>query len=345
MLSCAPAALAATDEEFLRAAIGINLAEIDMGEMASEKGRSDDVKTFGQTLIDDHMKANDEAKKLAESLQVEIPTEPSQEAQKVAEELGGKQGAEFDDAFADHMVMGHEQAITLFEDKADDGENEVSTYAKNTLPVLEAHLKTAQSLADQAGTQSASSDQQSPSAGNNTSGTMSAVSTATATDTTSDQPSASSGQAATGAAPPKGADGTTTAQTTADQTNNTATTAAARPEGLRTVEQGTISADTLVGTTVYGVNDETLGEVGDLILATEGSKGSIEAIVVDVGGFLGLGAKPVALALADLEIMTDEDGDYYVYSKFSEEQLEGAVEYDEASFEQNRDRMIVRTTR
>jgi predicted outer membrane protein len=350
MLSCSPAALAASDEEFLKTAIGINLAEIDMGEMASEKGQTDEVKTFGQTLIDDHMKANDEAKKLAESLKVEAPTEPSDEAKRMAEDLGTKQGAEFDKAFADHMVMGHEQAIALFKDKADDADNEVSTFARNTLPALEAHLKTAQSLADQSGNQTASSDQPSTTAPTTdtltaTSGTSDNSATTTTTTMSSDQP--------TTAAPAEGSTPDTTVQTetppapavSQDNTAETAATAAARPEGLKPVEQGTISSEKLVGTTVYGSDDDTLGEVGDVILAKEGSEGSIEAIVVDVGGFLGIGAKQVALALADLEIMTNEGGDYYVYSKFTEEQLEGAPEYDEASFEQNRDRMIVRTQR
>jgi predicted outer membrane protein len=355
MLSCSPAALAASDEEFLKTAIGINLAEIDMGEMASEKGQTDEVKTFGQTLIDDHMKANDEAKKLAESLKVEAPTEPSDEAKRMAEDLGTKQGAEFDKAFADHMVMGHEEAIALFKDKADDADNEVSTFAKNTLPTLEKHLKTAQSIADQAGNQSASSG--TPPAASDQATTSGSSGATTANSPDQNTTAMSGAQPAPPSEPPATTTTTTTPSTTAQNepatppaaspsttTTEPAATATARPEGLKPVESGTISTESLVGTTVYGANDDTLGEVGDVILAKEGTEGSIEAIVVDVGGFLGMGEKPVALALSDLEIMTDADGDYFVYSKFSKEQLENAPDFDKATFDQDRDRMIIRTT-
>jgi predicted outer membrane protein len=356
MLSSSPAALAATDEEFLKTAIGINLAEIDMGEMASEKGESSEVKTFGQTLIDDHMKANEEAKKLAATMKIEAPTEPSDEAKKAAEDIGGKQGADFDKAFADHMVMGHEEAIALFKDKADDADNDVSTFAKNTLPTLEAHLKTAQSIADQTGDQTASSSTPPAASGQATTSGSSGTTTADsadqkATPTGSEQTTQSNETAATSttttttpSATAQNEPATAPAATPPATTTEPDATATARPEGLKPVETGTISSENLVGTTVYGVNDDTLGEVGDVILAKEGTEGSIEAIVVDVGGFLGIGAKPVALALSDLEIMTDADGDYYVYSKFSKEQLENAPDFDKATFDQDRDRIILRST-
>jgi hypothetical protein len=94
--------------------------------------------------------------------------------------------------------------------------------------------------------------------------------------------------------------------------------------------------------TVYGSDDENIGEVSDVILAKDGSKGAIEAVILDVGGFLGIGEKPVAVSFDSLEIMTDEDNALYAYSKFTKEQLDAAAEYDPDTYEANRGTMLVR---
>jgi hypothetical protein len=128
-----------------------------------------------------------------------------------------------------------------------------------------------------------------------------------------------------------------------DQSYGTTASPQARPEGLRPVDIASMSSDALVGSTVYGANDETVGEVSELLLSDSGSTGSVDAVVIDVGGFLGIGEKPVAIAFKDLQIMADANNNYYVYSKFTREQLEGAAAYDPSTFKENRDRMILRS--
>jgi putative membrane protein len=147
-LSASTAAYAVTDEDFLKTAIETNLAEIAAGQLGQEKGSSDAVKSYGEELVADHTAANEEAKALATSKQVTVPSAPSAEEQKAAESMATLTGAEFDREFASHMAMGHEKAIALFEDKADDSDNEVSAFAKKTLPTLQKHLETAQSLVE-----------------------------------------------------------------------------------------------------------------------------------------------------------------------------------------------------
>jgi sporulation protein YlmC with PRC-barrel domain len=95
-----------------------------------------------------------------------------------------------------------------------------------------------------------------------------------------------------------------------------------------------IRADDLIGSTVYGANDENIGNVGDVLLNTEGS---IDAVIVDVGGFLGLGAREVALGLDDVEVMHDESDNWYIYTAYTQEQLETAPEYDEGTYADQRD--------
>lgn len=149
---------------------------------------------------------------------------------------------------------------------------------------------------------------------------------------------------------------TTTAQTdTANQpaittdTRNTLTTEATDPqakrerwlEGKTQVQAGSISAEKLIGATVYGSDSDSVGEIGDIVLTQDGK---IDAAVVDVGGFLGMGEKPVAVGFDKVEIYRDEGGELYVLTPYTEDQLESVQAYDEDSYEENRETMRLVTT-
>ena len=139
-------ALAQSDGAFVKSAIQTNLAEIQLGQLAQEKGSSDAVKAYGQQLVDDHSKANEEAVKLASAAGVTPPEQPSPEDKKVHDELSALSGEAFDQAFARHMVQGHQKAIEMFTDKADDEKTEVTSFAEKNLPVLQHHLEEAKTL-------------------------------------------------------------------------------------------------------------------------------------------------------------------------------------------------------
>lgn len=119
-------------------------------------------------------------------------------------------------------------------------------------------------------------------------------------------------------------------------TDDTATAAIDRTT-LTEVDSAGLSADELIGTTVYGANEENVGSINDVIL--EGD--SVDFVTVDVGGFLGLGAKTVAVDMDNLAFMTDEDGETYLYTSFTQEQLEAQPEYDEATFADARDEQLL----
>ena len=141
-------------------------------------------------------------------------------------------------------------------------------------------------------------------------------------------------QTATAPAPAAPADDQTAAAPAdpAAPTDQT-TTGAVDKSKLTEMPAGEISSENLVGTTVYGANDEMIGEIGDVVL--EGEK--VDSIIVDVGGFLGVGEKEVAVAMDNLSFMTDVDGNTYLYTGFTKEQLDAQPAYDEATFAQNRD--------
>ena len=100
-----------------------------------------------------------------------------------------------------------------------------------------------------------------------------------------------------------------------------------------------MSAEDFIGTTVYGANDENVGSIEDVILSSDGS--TVEGVIIDVGGFLGIGAKPVAVGMDNLSFMSDADGETYLYTQFTQEQLEAQPEYDESTFAENRDDQLM----
>ncbi|MEL6360975.1 MAG: PRC-barrel domain-containing protein [Pseudomonadota bacterium] len=87
-----------------------------------------------------------------------------------------------------------------------------------------------------------------------------------------------------------------------------------------------ITTETLTGAPVYDANDEWIGEISELLV---GDDTQIEKAVVDVGGFLGLGEKPVALDLTSLAVLRKNDGDdLRVHVDMTKEQLEAMQTYE-----------------
>ncbi len=111
-------------------------------------------------------------------------------------------------------------------------------------------------------------------------------------------------------------------------------TAAIDKSTLTEMPVGEIRGDDLKGTTVYGANDARVGEIGDVVLAPDSKP---DAVIVDVGGFLGIGEKEVAVGMDNLKIMTDKDGNKYLYTTFTKEQLEAQAAYDKGSYAEKRD--------
>jgi hypothetical protein len=83
-------------------------------------------------------------------------------------------------------------------------------------------------------------------------------------------------------------------------------------------------ASTVIGTSVRNAADETLGSINDLVLSEDGS---VDAIVIGIGGFLGIGEKNVAVAFDAIEKSTDADGNIVLVLNASAEELEVAPPY------------------
>ena len=92
---------------------------------------------------------------------------------------------------------------------------------------------------------------------------------------------------------------------------------------LDSYARGQLTAEELEGVSVYGAEDDRLGEISNLVLTDDGK---ISEVIVDVGGFLGLGEKPVALPFEDLELRRSDDsmtGGLRATTGYSSEDLEG----------------------
>jgi putative membrane protein len=133
------------DQAFLKEAVQGDMTEVKMGELAQQKGQSDSVKTFGETLQKDH---GDHLKKLqamAQQMGAQAPSEPSAKQQADYDKLAKLSGAKFDREFAKHMVMDHKMDISKYQAEAKKT-GPLAELAKETVPTLQKHLQMAQSL-------------------------------------------------------------------------------------------------------------------------------------------------------------------------------------------------------
>jgi hypothetical protein len=85
---------------------------------------------------------------------------------------------------------------------------------------------------------------------------------------------------------------------------------------------GELNEATLLDAAVYGPNDEKIGAVSHVH-----GVGSAMEVIVDVGGFLGIGAKPVALTSTQLNFMRDEDGDVHATTSWRKDQIKELPEH------------------
>lgn len=173
-----------------------------------------------------------------------------------------------------------------------------------------------------------------------TDGTASQDQTASTEQKPADQAASTDQTAAADQKPADQASGTDqqTAQapTATDNATDNTQTAAIDRSTLKDQPIDQIRADDFIGTTIYGADDAKVGEVGDVVLSQDGK---VDAVLVDVGGFLGMGEKEVALGMDNLHFMTDENGKLYLYTSLTKDALEAQPAYEEGSYADNRDKM------
>jgi len=134
-----------SDRKFIEEAAKGGMAEVEMGQLASERAQSPDVKQFGQRMVQDHSKANDELKQLASSKGVDVPAQTDKSHQKKMEKLQKLSGAQFDKQYMDDMVKDHKKDVKEFQKEAKSAKDpDVKSFAAKTTPTLQEHLQMAE---------------------------------------------------------------------------------------------------------------------------------------------------------------------------------------------------------
>jgi putative membrane protein len=140
------------DQKFVAKAAQGGMAEVDLGNVAKQNGSNDAVKQFGDRMVTDHSKANDELKSLAQQKSWTLPSEPKASDKSKQERLSKMTGAAFDKAYMRDMVMDHQNDVKEFQKCASScSDPDLKAWAAKTVPTLQDHLKMAQDGAKQVG--------------------------------------------------------------------------------------------------------------------------------------------------------------------------------------------------
>lgn len=128
-------------KEFFDAAASANLLEVEASRLALQRAQDPEIKAFAQQMVTDHTKASEELKTLAQKKGVTLPTKMMDRHQAIYDELKDEKTAkEFEEAYREAMVASHKEAVTLFDEVAEDNKDaEVKTFAAKMLPKLQSH--------------------------------------------------------------------------------------------------------------------------------------------------------------------------------------------------------------
>ena len=133
--------------QFLTDAMKGDNSEVKIAQLAADKGASQGVKDFGRMLVADHGKHKLQVAEVARSMGVPVTEDTKPEGDALYAKLQGLSGAEFDGEFVARMIENHKKGIAKNKEEAESSDPEpVKVLAAQTVPTLEKHLSTAQSL-------------------------------------------------------------------------------------------------------------------------------------------------------------------------------------------------------
>ena len=139
--------LSSGDRDFLMDAAMGGLMEVELGRVAAQQGTSEAVKQFGQRMVDDHSKANQELMTLATSKGITLPTTLDDKHREHVTKLQAMSGADFDRAYSKMMLSDHNKDVSEFEKESSKGADaDLKAFASKTLPTLKEHQQMAKTL-------------------------------------------------------------------------------------------------------------------------------------------------------------------------------------------------------
>ena len=139
--------LSTSDASFMTSAARGGLAEVQLGQLAQRNGSSAAVKRFGQRMVEDHGRSNQEMMVLAQRKEITPPSSVGAEHQRTYDDLAKLRGGAFDRAYAQAMVKDHQEDLQAYQEEAANGTDpDVKAFAARHVPLLQEHLRMAQSL-------------------------------------------------------------------------------------------------------------------------------------------------------------------------------------------------------
>lgn len=115
-----PADIAGQDaKDFIHHVAIVNMAEIDLGKLATDRSTADKVKKFAQMMIQDHTASGDKLTALASDLKIEAPGGLDDKHMDQRDKLAKRSGTDFDREYASAMVDGHKDLIDQLEPRID----------------------------------------------------------------------------------------------------------------------------------------------------------------------------------------------------------------------------------
>ena len=137
------------DSQFLVDAAEVDMKEIELGTLAQTKSTNADVKALGKMMVDAHTMASTETKALAAKKGITLPAALTEKGEDARKDLNDKTGTDFDKAYADDMVDGHEKTIKKIEKASEKAKDpDVRAWAAKMLPELRKHLEHSKMVKD-----------------------------------------------------------------------------------------------------------------------------------------------------------------------------------------------------
>lgn len=135
------------DAKFIKKAANGGMTEVELGKIAAKNGQKDDVKSFGERMVKDHSKANDELKSIASKMNVNVPDKVNAKHQAMIDKFAKMSGDSFDSAYVKAMVEDHKKDIAEFEEAQGQVKNEdLKKFIGDTIPVMKEHLEMVQKM-------------------------------------------------------------------------------------------------------------------------------------------------------------------------------------------------------
>lgn len=135
------------DSEFATKAASGGLLEVELGKVLAAKGSTPKARKFGQQMVDDHTKANNELKAIAAKHNITLPTSLGEDHQKVYKDVTEEKGVDMDKEYLKEMVKDHEEDVKEFtEASVKASYPDLKEFATKTTPKLQHHLEMAQQM-------------------------------------------------------------------------------------------------------------------------------------------------------------------------------------------------------